>query len=97
METKKHKHSDDEKDNPHQSGNEVIHNGKADERSQIRDTDPDLQDVEGIGPTTAKKLKEAGITSVMELAVTTIEQLAVDINYSKDSAALVYYGSTETA
>ncbi|MFZ0554560.1 MAG: DNA repair and recombination protein RadA [Nitrososphaeraceae archaeon] len=88
METKKHKHSDDEKDNPHQSGNEVIHNGKADERSQIRDTDLDLQDVEGIGPTTAKKLKEAGITSVMELAVTTIEQLAVDINCSKDSAAL---------
>ena len=49
--------------------------------------DLELQDVEGIGPTTAKKLKEAGITSVMELAVTTPEQLAVDINSSKDSAA----------
>ena len=49
--------------------------------------DLELQDVEGIGPTTSKKLKEAGITSVMELAVTTPEQLAVDINSSKDSAA----------
>ena len=48
----------------------------------------ELEDVEGIGPTTAKKLKEAGIVSVMDLAVTSAEQLAVDINSSKDSAAL---------
>jgi DNA repair protein RadA len=48
----------------------------------------ELEDVEGIGPTIAQKLKEAGITSVMELAVTTIEQLAVDINSSKDSTAV---------
>jgi hypothetical protein len=32
-------------------------------------------------------LKEAGIVSVMDLAVTSAEQLAVDINSSKDSAA----------
>src|ERR671932_589590 len=47
----------------------------------------DIQDIEGIGPTTAKKLKEAGIVSVMDLAVTTAEELAVDINASKESAA----------
>jgi DNA repair protein RadA len=87
METKKHKHSDDEKDISHQSDNEVP-NSNADESSHIKDIDLDLQDVEGIGPTTAKKLKEAGIISVMELAVTSIEQLAVDINISKVSAAL---------
>jgi DNA repair protein RadA len=46
-----------------------------------------LEDVEGIGPTTAKKLKEAGIVSVMQLAVASIDQLAVDINCPKDSAA----------
>ena len=46
-----------------------------------------LQDVEGIGTTTAKKLKDAGIISVMDLAVKTPEQLAVDINSSKDTAA----------
>ena len=57
------------------------------EVSYVHNIDLELQDVEGIGPTTAKKLKEAGITSVMELAVTTVEQLAVDINSSKDSAA----------
>ena len=52
------------------------------------DLDLEIQDVDGIGPIIAKKLKEAGISSVMELAVTTVEQLAVDINSSKDSAAL---------
>src|ERR671930_2507402 len=47
----------------------------------------DIKDIEGIGPTTAKKLKEAGIVSVMDLAVTSAEELAVDINASKESAA----------
>src|ERR671932_500936 len=47
----------------------------------------EIQDIEGIGPTTAKKLKEAGIVSVMDLAVATAEELSVDINSSKDSAA----------
>ena len=31
--------------------------------------DLEIQDIQGIGPTTAKKLKEAGIVSVMDLAV----------------------------
>src|SRR5919199_1648321 len=47
----------------------------------------DIQDIEGIGPTTAKKLKEAGIVSVMDLAVASAEELAVDINASKETAA----------
>jgi DNA repair protein RadA len=47
----------------------------------------EIQDIEGIGPTTAKKLKEAGIVSVMDLAVTSVDELAVDINGSKESAA----------
>jgi DNA repair protein RadA len=47
----------------------------------------EIQDIEGIGPTTAKKLKEAGIVSPMDLAVASAEQLAVDINISKESAA----------
>jgi DNA repair protein RadA len=46
----------------------------------------EIQDIEGIGPTTAKKLKEAGIVSVMDLAVTSADELAVDINASKESA-----------
>jgi DNA repair protein RadA len=49
--------------------------------------DLEIQDIEGIGPTTAKKLKEAGIVSVMDLAVTSSDELAVDLNTSKDSAA----------
>ena len=58
------------------------------EQSQINDlTNLEIQDIEGIGPTIAKKLREAGIFSVMDLAVAGVEDLAVDINASKDSAA----------
>ena len=47
--------------------------------------DLEIQDIEGIGPTTARKLKEAGIVSVMDLAVASAEELAVDSNSSKES------------
>ena len=50
----------------------------------------EIQDIEGIGPTTARKLKEAGIVSVMDLAVTSADELAVEINASKESARCVY-------
>ena len=54
--------------------------------------DLEIQDIDGVGPTTAMKLKEsgsvsAGIVSVMELAVTSAEELSVDLNSSKESAA----------
>ena len=49
--------------------------------------DIEIQDIEGVGPTTARKLKEAGIISVMDLAVTSADELAVDLNSSKDTAA----------
>jgi DNA repair protein RadA len=49
--------------------------------------DLEIQDIQGIRPTTAKKLKEAGIVSVMDLAVTSADELAVHINASKESAA----------
>jgi len=49
--------------------------------------DLEILDIEGVGPTTAKKIKEAGIVSVMDLAVSSAEELAVDINNSKEAAA----------
>ncbi|MPZ07887.1 MAG: DNA repair and recombination protein RadA, partial [Nitrososphaeraceae archaeon] len=55
--------------------------------SIIDAADLELKDTEGIGPTIAKKLKEAGIISVIELAVTSADQLALDIECSKDTAA----------
>jgi DNA repair protein RadA len=61
--------------------------------STVSETSPsgiielEIQDIEGIGPTTAKKLKEAGIVSVMDLAVATADELSVDINSSKESAS----------
>ena len=47
----------------------------------------DIQDVPGIGPTTAKKLRDGGILTVMDLAVASSEELSVEINSSKESAA----------
>ena len=55
--------------------------------------DLEIHDIEGIGPTTAKRLKEAGIVSVMDLAVASSEELAVDINSSKESAATFVIGA----
>src|SRR3989475_6952076 len=49
--------------------------------------DLELQDIEGIGPTTARKLEESGIVSPMDLAVASAEELAERINTSKESAA----------
>jgi DNA repair protein RadA len=49
--------------------------------------DLEIHNTEGVGPTTAKKLKEAWIVSVMALAVTSSEDLSVDLNSSKESVA----------
>ena len=58
--------------------------------------DIEIQDIEGVGPTTARKLKEAGIVSVMDLAVTSADELAVDLNSSKDTGSDIYNGSSTT-
>src|ERR687884_731144 len=47
----------------------------------------EIEDIEGIGPTTARKMKEAGISSVMELATAIPEELATDLGGSKETAA----------
>ncbi len=47
----------------------------------------EIEDIEGIGPTTARKMKEAGISSVMELATTVPDELASDLGGSKETAA----------
>jgi DNA repair protein RadA len=78
----------EEKENTVMNNNTETSLTTVSEQSQINDlTNLEIQDIEGIGPTTAKKLREAGIFSVMDLAVAAVEDLAVDINASKDSAA----------
>ena len=57
------------------------------EKTTVHALDLEIQDIDEVGPTTAKKLKEAGIVSVMDLAVASAEQLALDIYSSKESAA----------
>jgi Helix-hairpin-helix domain len=49
--------------------------------------DLEIQEIQGIGPTTARKLKEAGIFTVTDLAVSHADELAVHINASKKSTA----------
>jgi DNA repair protein RadA len=92
LENKEQKYSSDENNTRYKSGNEVVQSNST-EKCHATEIDLDLQDIEGIGPTTAKKLKEAGITSVLGLAVTSAEQLAVDISFSKDTAAAFIVGA----
>ena len=58
--------------------------------------DLNIQDIEGIGPTTAKKLKESGIVSPMDLAAASAEELAERINTSKESAASLIISTQKT-
>ncbi len=55
--------------------------------SELPILDLKIEDIEGIGPTTARKLKESGILSPMDLAVASAEELAERINTSKEGAA----------
>jgi DNA repair protein RadA len=72
-----------------ESNNNIVQKNDTNTTSEISSPiiDLEIQDIEGIGPTTAKKLNEAGIVSVMDLAVASSDELAVDLNSSKDSAA----------
>src|ERR671924_2285780 len=74
---------------PHMDSSEHDNNDPSvyNDNEKMSAIDLEIQDIDGVGPTTAKKLKEAGIISVMDLAVTSAEELAVDINASKESAA----------
>jgi len=49
----------------------------------------DLEDVEGIGPATAEKLREIGITTVEALAVTPVRTLVELAELSEEKAALI--------
>src|SRR6266550_3766215 len=64
--------------------------------SELPILDLKIEDIEGIGPTTAKKLKEAGIVSPMDLAVASAEELAERINTSKESAASFIISTQKT-
>ncbi len=49
-------------------------------------TELEIEDIEGVGPTTARKMREAGISSVMELATAVADELAGDLGGSKEAA-----------
>jgi DNA repair protein RadA len=48
--------------------------------------DLELEDLEGVGPTTARKMREAGIGSVVQLAVMSAEELSTEIGSTKEGA-----------
>ena len=49
----------------------------------------DLEDVEGVGPATAEKLREIGITTVEALAVTPVRTLVELAELSEEKAAFI--------
>ena len=68
--------------------------GKDDKIKQLhKELDLEIQEIQGIGPITVRKLKEAGIVTVMDLAVSRADELAVDINASKESTAALIMGT----
>ena len=48
----------------------------------------EIGDIEGIGPTTARKMKDAGVSSVMELATAVPDELATDLGGLKRNRSL---------
>jgi predicted flap endonuclease-1-like 5' DNA nuclease len=49
-------------------------------------TNPRIDNIEGIGPSILKKLHDVGISSLKDLALSNVEQLAEKINCTKDTA-----------
>jgi DNA repair protein RadA len=71
-----------------------ISEGKDDKIKQLhKGLDLEIQEIQGIGPTTLRKLKEAGVVTVMDLAVSRADELAVAINVSKESTATLIIGT----
>jgi DNA repair protein RadA len=65
-----------------------ISEGSDDNIKQLhKGLDLEIQEIEGIGPTTVRKLKEAGVVTIMDLAVSRADELAVHINASKETTA----------
>jgi DNA repair protein RadA len=64
-----------------------ISQGKNDNINQFhKGLDLTIEEI-GLGPTTVRKLKEAGTVTVMDLAVSRADELSVAINISKESTA----------
>src|SRR5215467_1567968 len=71
-----------------------ISEGMYDKIKQLhKELDLEIQEIQDIGPTTVRKLNEAGIITVMDLAVSRADELAVKINVSKESTAALVMGT----
>lgn len=56
-------------------------------RKTVANLNLKVEDIEGVGPSTAKKLREAGFSLVKDLAVASVVDLAEQIICTKDTAA----------
>ena len=59
---------------------------KVEEKEKVDAIDLEIEDVPGIGPTKAKQLRENEITSVFDLASTQMDDLAIALGVSKETA-----------
>jgi predicted flap endonuclease-1-like 5' DNA nuclease len=46
----------------------------------------EVQDIEGVGPTTARLLKEKGLNSVLDIAISSVDELKDTLNCSEETA-----------
>jgi DNA repair protein RadA len=70
-----------------------ISEDKDDDLKQLhKGLDLEIEEI-GLGPITVSKLKEAGIVTVMDLAVSRPDKLAVAINASKEKTAALIVGT----
>jgi DNA repair protein RadA len=60
---------------------------KESKQKNVSVLDLELEDIEGIGPSASRKLKEAGVSSVIQLATVSADELATEIGGTKDAAA----------
>ena len=58
----------------------------------------EIEDIEGIGPTTARKMKDAGVSSVMEACYSIPNGSRLQISAGlKETAAYLYHRSAKAA
>ena len=79
-----------------------IHNSPDSEEVSVLDSpdseessvlDLQIQDLEGVGPTTEKKLKDAGVSSVLDLSVSLPAELSDKIGGTKENASAMIFAA----
>ena len=77
-------------DSPDSEEVSVLDSPESEESSVL---DLQIQDLEGVGPTTEKKLKDAGVSSVLDLSVSLPAELSDRIGGTKENASAMIFAA----